>query len=256
MKNPTSSITSEAADSGCNLPPTVSVYGPPGTGKTLTTRRICRAFAAYHDDVAVEYVNLKECRTLFSAANEILFALTGDKRDAYEGLVGSLPPFGRPSRPDAPASRSLTEKSTQLGKERDKYVCQRCGDHNGNYEQSPPSLETPSYRSRKVSTKVRCPLGLNLVTVCEPCHGFLEGAHVEWQLAEIGRDDALRILTVLKEWRLTSHLFSRKLDISENCVRSLVSLLEWMSCLTTQGDGWYQTVCPATSKSRVGKAPY
>ncbi|MFB1066340.1 Cdc6/Cdc18 family protein [Natrinema sp. H-ect4] len=70
------------------LPPTVSVYGPPGTGKTLTTRRVCREFAARHDAVAVEYVNLKECRTLFSAANEILYALTGTKKGAYEGLDG------------------------------------------------------------------------------------------------------------------------------------------------------------------------
>ncbi|MFC6768697.1 Cdc6/Cdc18 family protein, partial [Natrinema soli] len=70
------------------LPPTVSVYGPPGTGKTLTTRRVCQEFAARHDDVAVEYVNLKECRTLFSAANEILVELTGEKKGAYEGLDG------------------------------------------------------------------------------------------------------------------------------------------------------------------------
>ncbi|MDG5761530.1 AAA family ATPase [Natronococcus sp. A-GB1] len=70
------------------LPPTVSLYGPPGTGKTLTTRRVCREFAARHDRVAVEYVNLKECRTLFSAANEILVELTGTKRKAYEGLDG------------------------------------------------------------------------------------------------------------------------------------------------------------------------
>ena len=70
------------------LPPTVSVYGPPGTGKTLTTRRVCREFAQRHDQVAVEYVNLKECRTLFSAANEILHALTGAKKGAYEGLDG------------------------------------------------------------------------------------------------------------------------------------------------------------------------
>ena len=70
------------------LPPTVSIYGPPGTGKTLTTRRLCREFAARHDQVAVEYVNLKECRTLFSAANEILYALTGAKKGAYEGLDG------------------------------------------------------------------------------------------------------------------------------------------------------------------------
>ncbi|AGB38800.1 Cdc6/Cdc18 family protein [Natronococcus occultus] len=70
------------------LPPTVAIYGPPGTGKTLTTRRVAREFAARTDAVAVEYVNLKECRTLFSAANEILAELTGEKKGAYEGLDG------------------------------------------------------------------------------------------------------------------------------------------------------------------------
>ncbi|WP_348611658.1 Cdc6/Cdc18 family protein [Halobaculum rarum] len=70
------------------LPTTVSIYGPPGTGKTLTTRRVCREFAARSDVVAVEYVNLKECRTLFSAANEILFELAGEKKGAYEGIDG------------------------------------------------------------------------------------------------------------------------------------------------------------------------
>jgi orc1/cdc6 family replication initiation protein len=70
------------------LPPTMAVYGPPGTGKTLTTRRVCEEFAARTKDVAVEYVNLKECRTLFSAANEILFEVAGRKCGAYEGLDG------------------------------------------------------------------------------------------------------------------------------------------------------------------------
>lgn len=70
------------------LPPTVSIHGPPGTGKTLTTRRVCSAFAAQHEAVAVEYVNLKECRTIFGAANEIHAALTGTKKQAWEGLDG------------------------------------------------------------------------------------------------------------------------------------------------------------------------
>ncbi|MDG5761824.1 AAA family ATPase [Natronococcus sp. A-GB1] len=70
------------------LPTTVSIYGPPGTGKTLTTRRVCQEFAARHDDVAAEYINLKECRSLFSAANEILYELTGEKKGAYEGIDG------------------------------------------------------------------------------------------------------------------------------------------------------------------------
>ena len=70
------------------LPTTVSIYGPPGTGKTLTTRRICREFAARNEGIAVEYVNLKECRSLFSAANEIHFELCGEKLGAYQGLDG------------------------------------------------------------------------------------------------------------------------------------------------------------------------
>jgi archaeal cell division control protein 6 len=70
------------------LPPTVTIYGPPGTGKTLSTRRVCREFASRTDAVAVEYVNLKECQTLFSAANEILFELIDEKRGAYVGLDG------------------------------------------------------------------------------------------------------------------------------------------------------------------------
>ncbi|ELY55812.1 Cdc6/Cdc18 family protein [Natronococcus jeotgali] len=70
------------------LPPTVSIHGPPGTGKTITTRRVCREFAARTESIAVEYVNLKECRTLFSAANEIYYELSGEKKGAYAGLDG------------------------------------------------------------------------------------------------------------------------------------------------------------------------
>ena len=64
------------------------MYGPPGTGKTLVTRRITQSFAATRDDFAAGYVNLKGCRTLSSAANETLFELTGEKKQAHEGLDG------------------------------------------------------------------------------------------------------------------------------------------------------------------------
>jgi archaeal cell division control protein 6 len=70
------------------LPPTVSIHGPPGTGKTLTTRRVCQEFAARHTEFAAEYVNLKECQTIFSSANEIHLELTGERKKAYEGLDG------------------------------------------------------------------------------------------------------------------------------------------------------------------------
>jgi len=72
------------------LPPTVMIHGPPGTGKTTTTRRICREFAATTDALAVEYVNLKECRSIFSAAREIHQTLTGTAVEAYEGVDGAF----------------------------------------------------------------------------------------------------------------------------------------------------------------------
>ncbi|MEF8825333.1 MAG: AAA family ATPase [Halapricum sp.] len=72
------------------LPPTVTIHGPPGTGKTATTRRVCQEFAARHDGLAVEYVNLKECRSIFSAAREIHLVLTGESVGAYEGLDGAF----------------------------------------------------------------------------------------------------------------------------------------------------------------------
>jgi Cdc6-like AAA superfamily ATPase len=56
----------------------VAIHGPPGAGKTVTTRRVCQEFAARHEDVAVEYVNLEECRSIFSAASEIHLELTGE----------------------------------------------------------------------------------------------------------------------------------------------------------------------------------
>ncbi|MDZ7746848.1 MAG: AAA family ATPase [Halobacteriales archaeon] len=72
------------------LPPTVMIHGPPGTGKTVTTRRVCQEFVARHDAVAVEYVNLKECRSIFSAAREIHLELTGESVGAYEGVDGAF----------------------------------------------------------------------------------------------------------------------------------------------------------------------
>lgn len=71
-----------------HLPTTISVYGPPGTGKTLTTRRLCQEFAARTAEFEYEYVNLKECRTLFAAANEIHRVLTGETKGAHAGLDG------------------------------------------------------------------------------------------------------------------------------------------------------------------------
>ncbi|ELY63488.1 HNH endonuclease [Natrinema versiforme] len=155
---------------------------------------------------------------------------------------------------DVPASRSYDwEKRATEIKERDNYVCQRCGNHNGNYENYPLTMEAHHLVPGKYLSKPDARVELNLIAVCESCHGYLEGSHIEWQLNEIGRDDALQILSVLKERSLSPYLLSQKLETSEDCVRSLVSQLERMNCVTAQGGGRYRTVCPATAKSTADR---
>ncbi len=101
-----------------HLPTTISVYGPPGTGKTLTTRRLCQEFAARTAEFEYEYVNLKECRTLFSAANEVLFELTGERVQALRGsrrcLRGNLDRTRRLSHLDGVDSRRDRSHHTGL----------------------------------------------------------------------------------------------------------------------------------------------
>lgn len=70
------------------LPNTLSIYGSPGTGKTAVTKRVCSEFSGRRNDFESVYVNLKESKTLFSAANEILFSLESKKLGSYVGLDG------------------------------------------------------------------------------------------------------------------------------------------------------------------------
>jgi cell division control protein 6 len=77
------------ADAGKGyLPALIQVYGPPGTGKTTVVRQVAQEAAAQFPDLRTVYVNLKECRSLFSAANQILFQLTDAKAPTVAGLDG------------------------------------------------------------------------------------------------------------------------------------------------------------------------
>lgn len=62
------------------LPPMIRVFGSTGTGKTVVVRSVLEKFSKYKGDVfRFFYVNLKNCRTVFSAANAILSAVCGRK---------------------------------------------------------------------------------------------------------------------------------------------------------------------------------
>jgi len=69
------------------LPPMIRVYGPPGSGKTAVVRSVLRRFREYKGDVfRYFYVNLKGSRTVFMAANSILFSISGRKVPNSLGL--------------------------------------------------------------------------------------------------------------------------------------------------------------------------
>ncbi len=70
------------------LPPLVQVYGTPGTGKTTIVRKVALGAAAQFPGLRVVYVNLKECHSLFAAANQILFEVSGQKEPPVVGLAG------------------------------------------------------------------------------------------------------------------------------------------------------------------------
>ncbi len=70
------------------LPAMIQVYGPTGTGKTSVVREVTEEAASQFSRLRVVHVNLKECRSLFAAANQILFSLTDTKEPPVSGLDG------------------------------------------------------------------------------------------------------------------------------------------------------------------------
>jgi len=69
------------------LPPMIRIFGSTGTGKTVVVRSVLEKFSAYQGDVfRFFYVNLKNCRTVFSVANAILSAVCGRRVPVNLGL--------------------------------------------------------------------------------------------------------------------------------------------------------------------------
>ena len=62
------------------LPGMIRVYGGTGCGKTVVVRSVLEKFSKYKGSMfRFFYVNLKQCRTIFSAANAILSAISGER---------------------------------------------------------------------------------------------------------------------------------------------------------------------------------
>ncbi len=70
------------------LPPLIQDFGPTGTGKSTVVRTVASEAARQFPDLRIVDVNLKECRSLFTAANQILFQITGVKEPPVSGLDG------------------------------------------------------------------------------------------------------------------------------------------------------------------------
>jgi len=73
------------------LPPMVRVFGGSGTGKTLVVRSVLERFERFAVEVDMGsvrsfYVNLRGCRSVFSAVNSVLSALSGRRLPNRAGL--------------------------------------------------------------------------------------------------------------------------------------------------------------------------
>lgn len=117
----------------------------------MIARRVCKEFAARHDDLSIEYVNSRECRTLFSVVNEILFELAGTKTQACEGLdrvfgvvweaLRCISKYDTASRQDdhiryerhCDSTEFFYSKSRQSAPELDRRVRSQSHRHSGRY---------------------------------------------------------------------------------------------------------------------------
>lgn len=146
----------------------------------------------------------------------------------------------------------MAKRANQIT-ERDGNTCQRCGDHNGNYDDFPLAMNAHHIVPGKHLSKSDARVDLNLVTLCGTCHANLEGVHVEQQLAEIGQHDGLRILEFLKGQQQSIHWISRELKLPENRVESLVDQLQSMNCVRNIRGQADRAICPAVSNSAAKK---
>ena len=70
------------------LPPMIRVFGRPGGGKTVVVRSVLKRFQDHRGDVfRFFYVNLRGCRTVFSAANAVLDSICGLRLASNLGLI-------------------------------------------------------------------------------------------------------------------------------------------------------------------------
>ena len=69
------------------FPPMIQIFGRPGSGKTFVVQDVLERFTLHQGDSFRHYfVNLRGCRTVFSAGNAILRSLSGMRVPAVQGL--------------------------------------------------------------------------------------------------------------------------------------------------------------------------
>lgn len=128
---------------------------------------------------------------------------------------------------DVPANRSTAwqHRSKEI-KQRDGYVCQRCGRSNHDRKYNPIVHQTHHIVKGDYLPVDDARIDLNLVTLCTRCHGRIEGNRVESQFHAIGREDVAAVLTLIKEGRVTPWFVDSHTDVSVLQAYSILEQLE------------------------------
>lgn len=118
-------------------------------------------------------------------------------------------------RLDRPANRGYDwQKRSREIKEKRGKKCERCGDHNENYEYYPVALQTHHVVKGRHLPIANSRCAVNLVVVCRQCHGHMEAEPAANQYRQCGylaMANTLELLSIQES--VLPEAVAQKLDI-------------------------------------------
>lgn len=115
---------------------------------------------------------------------------------------------------DLPGERGYDwQKLSERVKREADYVCQCCGRPRKSDEWGYIGLVTHHIVKGRHLPKTDARLWVNLVAVCDSCHGRLEGNPYPSQFREVGRELTANVLEMLNEGRVTPGYVSNQLGV-------------------------------------------